>query len=171
MRCVAALTFKIMRAPANYHLNTTARVRALIAKLGACGVLLVAANLAFSQTTRSWTGTARDFRLATANNWSPTGTPGASDTMRWDATAATRNLQVPNAGSLDGDPGNTFNVTADHPGSFAVLPWYLHIESDYVLRQRANLSQYNVCRIMTFVDGFCLQKYDGFRIGHATPLL
>ncbi|HLP76174.1 MAG TPA: autotransporter-associated beta strand repeat-containing protein, partial [Candidatus Paceibacterota bacterium] len=83
----------------------------------------MAANVAFGQTTRSWTGGAGDFKLATAGNWNPSGSPagGSSDILQWDGTAATGNLLVTNASALDASPGLNLNVTAEHTGSLTIV--------------------------------------------------
>ncbi|HEX9048368.1 MAG TPA: autotransporter-associated beta strand repeat-containing protein, partial [Verrucomicrobiae bacterium] len=103
--------------------KTSFNFRKRVVRVTAAAVLLSAASLASAQTTRSWIGTAGDFKLGTASNWSPSGTPSGTtqDTMQWDGTAATGNLQVTNASALDLNPGLNVNVTAAHTGSLTIV--------------------------------------------------
>lgn len=99
-------------------------IGALAARFAAGVALLITANLAIGQTTRTWVGTAGDNNPSTASNWSPSGTPSANpgDTLIWDATQA-GNLFVTNKSNIggSGQEGITIQVTANHTGSLTYV--------------------------------------------------
>lgn len=112
-----------MNTSVTSKVSIVSRLRTTIARIAACGIVLTAANYSFGQSLYEWTGLANDFRLGSANNWSPNNVPssGASDTMQWDYLAATGNLIVTNNSALDTSPGLNLNVTADHTGSLTIV--------------------------------------------------
>ena len=112
-----------MKTSVTSNMGIYSRIKTSIAAVAACGVFLAATNVTLGQTTYEWTGLAGDFRLGSANNWTPNNTPsgGASDIMQWDATAATGNLLVTNASALDTSPGLNLNITSDHTGSLTIV--------------------------------------------------
>src|SRR3569833_1124789 len=105
-----------MKTTAN-SLNPQVHSRTVMAivRLLSCAVFFLAAHFAFGQTTYEWTGGAADFRLGSANNWTPNATPSsaASDIMQWDATAATGNLIVTYNTAMGYSAGLNNNVTAE----------------------------------------------------------
>jgi len=80
--------------------------------VAAAGLLL--GHSARAQTTYDWTGTTNGNLSGTTTNYSPNGTPGSSDVIRWNAasytTAPTANANM-GIGELLFDSGNTGGVT------------------------------------------------------------
>src|ERR1039457_4645316 len=123
---------KIMKILKNSNLKTSLGIRALIAKLAGCAVLLGAANLALGQlnqgTAKTWTGGAGDYKFGTSGNWNPSGAPasGSGDIAIWDTNGLTGNiggnvLQVTNAASNSSNPGMTLQVTGNHTNGLSVI--------------------------------------------------
>ena len=125
-----------MKSAKSSNRNPSQRIRALIARLAFCAVLLSAANSAFAQlnqgTARWWTGTSGDYKMGTANNWTnsagATGAPasGSGDIAIWDLGGLTGNiagnvLQVTNAAGNSSNPGETLQVTGNHTNGLTIV--------------------------------------------------
>ncbi len=123
---------KTITSPTHRNQKTYSGIKALIAKLAACAVLLAATNPALAQlnqgTPKTWTGTTGDYKFGTGNNWNTGSAPasGSGDIAIFDTNGLTGNLpgnvlQVTNASANSSNPGMTLYVTSNHVNGLSII--------------------------------------------------